>query len=72
MTTRICAYCGREIDSPPTDTYRAIDGWEAIDGQTDLRWRLLDNFACGSCVDERFGVFGDDEDEASPADFSSH
>jgi hypothetical protein len=69
----ICAYCGREIDSPPHDTYRAIDGWETIDGLTTLKWRTLDSFACGSCVDEHFAVgeVDDDEDEATPGDFSS-
>jgi hypothetical protein len=68
-----CTYCGREIDSPPDETYRAIEGWETIEGRT-LTWRPLDSFACGSCVDEHFVAFGggdDDENEATPADFSS-
>jgi hypothetical protein len=63
-----CTYCSREIDSPPDETYRAIEGWETIDGRTDLKWRPLDSFACESCVDEHFL---DDEDGATSGDFSS-
>jgi hypothetical protein len=56
-----CTFCGREIDSPLDETYRAIEGWETIDGRTMLKWRPLDSFACGSCVDEHFVAFeGDD------------
>jgi len=64
---------GSEIDSLPHDTYRATEGWETIDGLTTLKWRTLDSFACGSCVDEHFAVgeVDDDEDEATPWDFSS-
>jgi hypothetical protein len=66
VTTMTCTYCGRKIDAPPDETYRAIEGWETIDGRTDLTWRMLDSLACESCVDEHFVAFGevdDDEDE---------
>jgi hypothetical protein len=74
VTPMTCTYCGSEIDSLPDETYRAIEGWETIDGWTMLKWRPLDSFACRSCVDEHFVAFGggdDDEDEATPPDFSA-
>lgn len=62
-----CTFCGRPIDAPPEQTYRAIDGWETIDdGRTELKWRSLDSYACRSCVDEHFvGLDERDDDDAA-------
>ena len=51
--TLTCTYCRRELDQP-AETYHAIEGWETIDGRTELKWRTLDRFACESCVAEQF------------------
>jgi len=49
-----CTYCRRELDDDASNAYRAIAGWETIDGATDLRWIGRDVFACRSCVEEHF------------------
>ena len=61
-----CTYCHRELDQPE-ETHRAVEGWETVDGQTELKWRTLDRFACCSCVDEHFVGLNRDVEEAEDA-----
>lgn len=50
----ICTYCRQELDDQSAEAYRAIAGWETIDGSTELQWIARDVYACRPSVEQHF------------------